>query len=274
MAIKTTRITRAWPLDSMEDGFDEDGLPRYDRPYNASDLRAVNALMVTDGVFKDYRDECVVRRDGETWRVMPGGAVAAGLYAPVPNAVDVLDQSDIPTGSYAHVVLAARFDTAYRDAAIYAYVSEDAEYEPVRTDSVHELVLARIDWRGAYTDRRLETDVCGYVRPMAPGDTDNFIEELRVKVAEFDLEVGLVEALPPGDDPYVTVEKPTQPGGTTVVGFGLPQGPQGEPGVAVSLDRGYFGMTVEDGHLIVTHNDNEPAPPLSIRDGHLIYTID
>ena len=33
-------------------------------------------------------------------------------------------------------------------------------------------------------------------------------------------------------------------------------------------------MTVEDGHLIVTHNDNEPAPPLSIRDGHLIYTID
>ena len=53
-----------------------------------------------------------------------------------------------------------------------------------------------------------------------------------------------------------------------------PQGPQGEPGVAVSLDHGYFGMTVEDGHLIVTHNDNEPAPPLSIRDGHLIYTID
>lgn len=69
-----------------------------------------------------------------------------------------------------------------------------------------------------------------------------------------------------------------------------PQGPQGEqgergldgepgeqglPGVVTSLSTGLFGMYVnEEGHLIVTHNDNEPAPPLSINeDGKLIYTI-
>lgn len=57
-----------------------------------------------------------------------------------------------------------------------------------------------------------------------------------------------------------------------------PQGPKGEDGDAaavVNLGAGYFAMSVsEEGHLIVTHNDNEPAPPLSIKDGRLVYTID
>ena len=53
-------------------------------------------------------------------------------------------------------------------------------------------------------------------------------------------------------------------------------GSKGEDGVAsvTQLNPGMFGMYVnEEGHLIMTHNDNEPAPPLSIRDGKLIYTI-
>lgn len=50
--------------------------------------------------------------------------------------------------------------------------------------------------------------------------------------------------------------------------------PKGVPGVATSLSPGIFGMYIrEDGHLIVRHNDNDPAPPLSVVDGHLIYTI-
>ena len=40
------------------------------------------------------------------------------------------------------------------------------------------------------------------------------------------------------------------------------------------LDPGMFGLTVnEAGHLILTHNDNEPAPPLEIVDGRLLYKI-
>lgn len=56
-----------------------------------------------------------------------------------------------------------------------------------------------------------------------------------------------------------------------------PQGPKGEKGsmVNVSLESGMFAMHVdESGHLILTHNNNEPAPPLSINEeGHMVYTI-
>ena len=52
------------------------------------------------------------------------------------------------------------------------------------------------------------------------------------------------------------------------------QGDEGNPGVITELSPGLFGLSVnEEGHLILTHNDNEPAPPLSIQDGNLIYTI-
>ena len=50
--------------------------------------------------------------------------------------------------------------------------------------------------------------------------------------------------------------------------------PRGMPGVSTSLSPGIFEMYVNDsGHLILRHNDNEPAPPLSIQDGRLIYTL-
>ena len=50
--------------------------------------------------------------------------------------------------------------------------------------------------------------------------------------------------------------------------------PRGMPGVSTSLSPGIFEMYVNDsGHLILRNNDNEPAPPLSIQDGRLIYTL-
>lgn len=57
------------------------------------------------------------------------------------------------------------------------------------------------------------------------------------------------------------------------------KGEKGDPGedgaVAITeLSPGMFALSVNaEGHLILTHNDNEPAPPLSIQDGKLIYTI-
>jgi hypothetical protein len=51
--------------------------------------------------------------------------------------------------------------------------------------------------------------------------------------------------------------------------------PKGVPGVATSLAPGIFGMYIrEDGHLIVRHNNNDPAPPLKVIDGHLVYVIE
>lgn len=53
-----------------------------------------------------------------------------------------------------------------------------------------------------------------------------------------------------------------------------PQGPAGESGAIIALDPGMFAMSVsEEGHLIVTHNTSDPAPPLAIRDGRLKYLI-
>lgn len=59
------------------------------------------------------------------------------------------------------------------------------------------------------------------------------------------------------------------------------KGDKGDPGSATGgtgaiteLESGYFMMSVsEEGHLLLTHNDNDPQPPLSIADGKLIYTI-
>lgn len=299
MSLTTTRYLKAYPLDSKIERMDSDGLPVYDRPYNASDLRIVIGCMFTDGVLKNYREECVVRREGMSWYVHPGGALVHGLYVPVTDRVKVFDQADIKTPDfyYAHVILAGRFDTGYRDAAIYARLTRTEDYTPVRNESTWELVLGRISWRGEYTDRRLEKNLCGYVAAIAEGDTESFIEELRVKVAEFDLSVGLVEAMPPDKKPYVTVTKPTKPGGTTVVGFGLPQGPTGatgatgprgpqgiqgpqgdrgpvgESGIFTQIN-GLFGVGVEpDGDLYVTWQAGD-MPPLSLdTDKNLIYTI-
>ncbi|MBU9728033.1 hypothetical protein [Diplocloster modestus] len=58
--------------------------------------------------------------------------------------------------------------------------------------------------------------------------------------------------------------------------FTGPQGPPGQDGAAVvtQLDPGLFAMAVNsNGHLILTHNDNEPAPPLEIQSGRLVYTV-
>lgn len=55
------------------------------------------------------------------------------------------------------------------------------------------------------------------------------------------------------------------------------RGPRGSDGTGVttSLDPGFFSLSVEpDGNLYLTHNSNDPAPPLSIRGGELIYTFD
>lgn len=49
----------------------------------------------------------------------------------------------------------------------------------------------------------------------------------------------------------------------------------GSTGAITNLEYGYFMLSVDAaGHLILTHNDNDPAPPFSILNGRLIYKID
>ena len=50
-------------------------------------------------------------------------------------------------------------------------------------------------------------------------------------------------------------------------------GPRGDSGVTVPADGFYTLYVNEAGHLLVRTADNAEPPPLSIRDGHLIYTF-
>lgn len=53
-------------------------------------------------------------------------------------------------------------------------------------------------------------------------------------------------------------------------------GRDGAPGIVTKLEPGMFGLAIDHiGHLVMTHNNNEPQPPMSVTEsGHLIYTID
>ncbi len=179
MAATTTSITSVYPMDSMVTEGD-DGLPVYDRPYNASDLRSVMRRLVTDGVCEGYGDELAVTCSGGSWSVGEGAAFADGLLVSNDEPRKVIEQYDVPTGSYAYVVLAGRFDSQYRDASIYAKVTENDALEPERTQSTWELVLGRVDWLGNLVDYRRDEAMCGLMRAVP---VDNDLEEMYARAS-------------------------------------------------------------------------------------------
>ena len=229
MSLHETSIKGVYPMDSGKPTF-KDGRPVYDRPYNASDLRTFMSLSVTDGVWADYLDELTPVSEGGSWYVGAGAAMAGGLLIPVAERAKACDQSDIATGQYAYLCVAARFDSALRDGAVYARLSDSASEQPVRTESTHELILARVDWRGTMTDLRMDNVMCGPVTAVCQPDTDSFMASLRTAVDQFNLNVGTVQSLPSGSTPEVTVRKPVAAGGEVFVDFGIPRGAPGEDG--------------------------------------------
>lgn len=197
MALREKSIKKAYPLDSSPSpvSFDENGAPVYDREYNASDIRKTYARYFSDGVFTAVGEKLLVKRSGGTWYVHPGSAMCAGLRIDLDERTPVVDQADITPGKYAYVCVEARFDLPLNDGHVYARLSSSPTERPVRTASNHEVILARINWDGAITDLRLDNGYCGPVRFLFDVDTDNFVDALETKLGQFDLSVGLVEAL-------------------------------------------------------------------------------
>lgn len=114
----------------------------------------------------------------------------------------------------------------------------------------------------------------GYIKDMI--DATNRAEEA-AEGAE-DIVEQIEEKLQNGD--FVGATGPTGPRGPEgpqgPPGMQGPQGPPGADGTAtvLELDPGMFAMSVnEEGHLILTHNTSDPAPPLKIVDGRLKYII-
>lgn len=230
MAIATNQITTVYPMDSVVTEVDSDGLPIYDRAYNASDLRTFMSLFVTDGVWTDYLDELTPVRQGGSWYVGAGAAMADGLLIPVEEQQRVIDQSDITTGTYAYICVAAQFDSTKRCGETYARLSSSSAEQPVRTESTHELILARVDWRGTMTDLRMDNAMCGPVTAILQPDTVGFMQSLYTAVDQFNLNVGKLTLLPSGSTPTVVVRKPVMAGGEVYIDFGIPRGPKGDPG--------------------------------------------
>lgn len=234
---KVTSITDVYPIDSdvkRDEGgkpvLDEWGFVIPDRESNADALRSVMRTFFSSGVFADEGDELAVTSSGGTWSVGTGVAIADGLRIPVKKPAEVISQGEIGTGQYAYIIIAARFETNYRDGAIYAVVADSTTYEPVRDGSTYELVLARVDWRGEIRDLRLDPSMCGAAAPFMDVDTDSFMLALYTALSQFNLNIGDVVALPVGSDPEVVVRKPDEAGGDVYIDFKLPKGVKGETG--------------------------------------------
>lgn len=108
------------------------------------------------------------------------------------------------------------------------------------------------------------------------------------------VQVGDTSTLPPGSEAVVSNSGTKK---DAVFNFGIPKGeqgnigpigpqgkqgergPKGEPGadgtaVVIEVKPGMFALSISaEGHLIVTHNAADEAPPLKIVDGHLKYII-
>ena len=228
MAVTPKSITDAYPLDSVIERLDDDGLPVYDRAYNAETLRSVMRVLLHDGVVGDYLNELAVTADGSGVYVDTGCLIADGLQAILKERVKVIDRADITASRYCFVIAAARFDSAYRDVEVTAKVAASQEYEPVRTASRHEIVLARVDWRGTVRDLRPDPKYCGFASPFAPLDTSTFTTALDEALRNFDVKAGNVATLPAGSGASVEVRKVEGQG--SLIDFSIPEGAQGKTG--------------------------------------------
>ena len=242
MAVTPKNITDAYPLDSVIERLDDDGLPVYDRAYNAETLRSVMRVLLHDGVVGDYLNELAVTADGSGVYVDTGCLIADGLQAILKERVKVIDRADITAQKYCFVIAAARFDSAYRDVEVAAMVTTSQEYEPVRTASRHEIALARVDWRGAVRDLRPDPKYCGFASPFAPLDTSTFTTTLDEALKNFDVTTGKTVTTAPGTEAAVTVRKVEGEG--SYIDVSLPRGDRGPEGPAGRDGRdGASGVT-------------------------------
>lgn len=215
---ETVSIKGAYPLDA----------DNYDRLYHASDLRSVMRAMVSDGVLASRGGGLEVKLEAGEYKVSPGAAFARGLLIPVDAPVTALRQSELTEGAYRYVVVAARFDHAFRDGAIYTVESRAQSYSPVRNESTWELVLARVDWRGNVVDLRLDPAYCGACAPFAPVDTENFTGRLEAALAAMDVQAGEVTTTAPGTEASVNVRKVEGEG--AYIDMSIPRGDRGDKG--------------------------------------------
>lgn len=281
--MKTTTITNGFPFDSEWSGEDKDGLPIGDRQYYADDLRRAMKTMLHDGVIADYGQEMAVTCDTTGVKVAPGSAIADGILFDLRETANPMARAELATGHYYFVVAAVRFDLAYRDVELTVVDIQSPEYEPVRTASRHEIVLARVDWRGAVRDLRPDPKYCGFASPFAPLDTSTFTTTLDEALRNFDVKTGKTVTTAPGTQAAVTVRKVEGEG--SYIDVSLPRGDRGPEGPAGRDGRdgasgvttpanGFVTFSVEpNGDLYAETPGDDPATAYELdSDGNFYVT--
>lgn len=281
--MKTTTITNGFPFDSEWSGEDKDGLPIGDRQYYADDLRRAMKTMLHDGVIADYGQEMAVTCDTTGVKVAPGSAIADGILFDLRETANPMARAELATGHYYFVVAAVRFDLAYRDVELTVVDVQTPEYEPVRTASRHEIVLARVDWRGAVRDLRPDPKYCGFASPFAPLDTSTFTTTLDEALRNFDVKSGKTTTTAPGTQAAVTVRKVEGEG--AYIDVSLPRGDRGPEGPAgrdgkdgtngvTTPANGFVTFSVEpNGDLYAETPGDDPATAYELdSDGNFYVT--
>lgn len=281
--MKPTTITNGFPFDSEWSGEDKDGLPIGDRQYYADDLRRAMKTMLHDGVIADYGQELAVTCDTTGVKVAPGSAIADGILFDLRETANPMARAELATGHYYFVVAAVRFDLAYRDVELTVVDIQAPEYEPVRTASRHEIVLARVDWRGTVRDLRPDPKYCGFASPFAPLDTSTFTTALDEALKNFDVKSGKTVTTAPGTQAAVTVRKVEGEG--SYIDVSVPRGDRGPEGPAGRDGRdgangvtapasGFVTFSVEpNGDLYAETPGDDPATAYELdSDGNFYVT--
>ena len=189
---------KCYPVDSVVTELGSDGLPVYDRPYTAKDLREVYRRFFTDGVFGDPADGLQVSpaTGGMYVTARPGYCMVRGCYGQEDEERTLQLQS--ASGSDRIDTVVARLDLSMEARSIDLYVltgtpaASPVRPDLTRNDTVWELGLADVyvaagsDSVSAarISDTRLDTSRCGIVSPFMELKTSSYDAQLRAVVQQ------------------------------------------------------------------------------------------
>lgn len=187
-----------FPVDSVISEIGTDGLPVYDRPYSAKDLREVYETFFSNGVFmEDPNSLFVSTATGMNVTVNPGkchinGAV--GYESTIRTLA--IPASDPALDRISTVVARLNLNVDSRTCDLYV-INGTADRHPrapelTRNSTIWEIGLADIfvvAGSGAIsqqriTDTRLNTARCGAVAPFEELDTTRIYDQLQSQVDE------------------------------------------------------------------------------------------
>lgn len=188
---------QSYPFTSKKVGYDEDGMPLYDRAVDSEFLRKVYACYFSDGVFYDQSDRLQVVEDtGMQVKVSPGCVHIQGAIGIEPNQRTLVVQAADDQDRIDTVV--ARLDLSLDVRSIDLYIVKGTPAESpqapamTRDSTTWELGLANLFVaknvstisQQRITDTRLDTARCGQVgAPVQPPfDTEAYFTQLEAAI--------------------------------------------------------------------------------------------